>query len=100
MASTPRARLTTYSLWGLILIFNGIRYKFFSWLILQNKLRTADRIIKNGEQTNPICQLGHVDEERRSIRLLSVRILGAFGIISLLGAACSGSQHHHSATAV
>lgn len=31
--------------------------KFFLWLLLQHKLMTADRIIKRGGQTNPICQL-------------------------------------------
>jgi hypothetical protein len=31
--------------------------KFFSWLLLQNKVWTAHRIIKHGGQTNAICQL-------------------------------------------
>jgi hypothetical protein len=31
--------------------------RFFSWLFLQNKLWTADRIIKHGGQVNSICQL-------------------------------------------
>ncbi|KAF8779733.1 hypothetical protein HU200_002318 [Digitaria exilis] len=31
--------------------------KFFGWLILQNKLWTADRILKNGGQANAICTL-------------------------------------------
>jgi hypothetical protein len=32
--------------------------KFFSWLLLQNRLwTTADRIVRHGEQTNTICQL-------------------------------------------
>ena len=31
--------------------------RFFIWLLLQLKLPTADRIIKRGGQTNPICPL-------------------------------------------
>lgn len=31
--------------------------KFFLWLLLQRKLLTVDRIIKRGEQANPVCQL-------------------------------------------
>ncbi|TVU02801.1 hypothetical protein EJB05_51684, partial [Eragrostis curvula] len=31
--------------------------KFFCWLLLQNKLWTADRIISKGGQANPICTL-------------------------------------------
>jgi hypothetical protein len=30
---------------------------FFTWLLLQNKLWTADRIVRLGGQANPICQL-------------------------------------------
>jgi hypothetical protein len=33
--------------------------KMFGWLILPNKLWTADRILKYGGQTNPVCQLCH-----------------------------------------
>jgi hypothetical protein len=31
--------------------------KFFSWLLLQNKVWTTDRIVKHGGQANAICQL-------------------------------------------
>jgi hypothetical protein len=34
--------------------------KFFSWLLLQNKVWTVDRIIKPGGQANSICQLCRV----------------------------------------
>jgi hypothetical protein len=37
--------------------------KFFCWLLLQNKLWTSDRIIKNGEQANVICQFCHAHAE-------------------------------------
>jgi hypothetical protein len=30
--------------------------KVWAWLILQNKLKTVDRIIKNGGSANPVCQ--------------------------------------------
>jgi hypothetical protein len=31
--------------------------KFHSWLLIQNKLWTADRLIKYGANANPACQL-------------------------------------------
>lgn len=37
--------------------------KFFSWLLLQNKLWIAGRIIKNSGQANPVCQLCHTTNE-------------------------------------
>jgi hypothetical protein len=37
--------------------------KFFSWLLLQNKLWTADRLIKHGAIANPIYQLCHAYPE-------------------------------------
>jgi hypothetical protein len=39
------------------------KMKFFCWLVMQNKLRTADRILKHGGQTNHTCQLYHIREE-------------------------------------
>jgi hypothetical protein len=30
--------------------------KVWAWLILQNKLKIVDRIIKNGGSANPVCQ--------------------------------------------
>jgi hypothetical protein len=44
--------------------------KFFGWLILQNKLWTADHIIKHGGQANSICQLCYVQLET-AIHLLA-----------------------------
>jgi hypothetical protein len=41
----------------------GSKCKFFSWLLLQNKLWTADRLIKHGGTANPICQLCHAHPE-------------------------------------
>jgi len=37
--------------------------RFFCWLMLQDRLPTADRIIRRGGQTNHICQLCHIREE-------------------------------------
>jgi hypothetical protein len=37
--------------------------RFFSWLILQNKLWTADPIIKHGGQANSNCQLCYAHPE-------------------------------------
>jgi hypothetical protein len=37
--------------------------KFFSWLVLQNKLWTADRILRHGGQANAICQLCYTHSE-------------------------------------
>jgi hypothetical protein len=37
--------------------------KFFSWLILQNRLWTADRILRCGGQPNTICSLCHTFPE-------------------------------------
>lgn len=38
--------------------------KFFTWLLLQCRLPTNDRIIKRGGQADPICQLCHTTEEK------------------------------------
>jgi hypothetical protein len=37
--------------------------KLFCWLIMQNKLWTADRLIKHGGQANTICQLCRSQQE-------------------------------------
>jgi hypothetical protein len=37
--------------------------KFLNWLLLQNKVWSADQIIKFGGQTNPICQLCRTQPE-------------------------------------
>jgi hypothetical protein len=37
--------------------------RLFYWLILQNKIWTADRIIKTGDQPNVVCQLCHTQPE-------------------------------------
>jgi hypothetical protein len=37
--------------------------KFFSWLLLQNKLWTADRLARHGSQANTICKLCHTHQE-------------------------------------
>jgi hypothetical protein len=37
--------------------------KFFSWLLLQNKLWTADRIIRHRGQANTVCQLCRTQPE-------------------------------------
>jgi hypothetical protein len=37
--------------------------RFFLWVLLQNKLWTADRITRHGGQTNPICQLCKTQSE-------------------------------------
>jgi hypothetical protein len=45
--------------------------KVWAWLILKNKLRTMDRIIKNGGTTNPACQLCYTHNETASHMLIS-----------------------------
>jgi hypothetical protein len=37
--------------------------KFFSWLLLQNKLWTADWLARHGNPANTICQLCHTQQE-------------------------------------
>jgi hypothetical protein len=37
--------------------------RFSSWLLMQNRLWTADRVLKHGGQANPICQLYHSQPE-------------------------------------
>jgi hypothetical protein len=37
---------------------------FFCWLILQNKVWTADRIVKHGGSSNPICKLCYSHPQR------------------------------------
>jgi hypothetical protein len=43
-----------------------IENKCKAWLILQNRLKTAGRIIKNGGNANPICQLCYTHNETHS----------------------------------
>jgi hypothetical protein len=44
--------------------------KFFSWLALQNRLWTADRIVKHGGQANTICRLCYTHQES-ALRMLA-----------------------------
>jgi hypothetical protein len=66
MAATPPDLPTKFSLLGPFPDFEWThiwyakvenKCKVFSWLILQNRLWTADRILKCGGQPNPIYQL-------------------------------------------
>jgi hypothetical protein len=43
--------------------------KMFCWLILQNKLWTADRVLKHGGHANQICQLCRTQSQRCTYRL-------------------------------
>jgi hypothetical protein len=45
--------------------------KVWAWLILQNKLKNVDRIMKNGGSANPVCQLCYTHNESAAHMLLS-----------------------------
>jgi hypothetical protein len=51
--------------------------KVWAWLILQNKLKTVNRIIKNGGSANPVCQLCYTHNESAAHMLLSCHYSGA-----------------------
>jgi hypothetical protein len=63
-----------------------LKCRFFTWLLQQNKLWTADRITTHGGQTNPICQLCKSQPETafhimaRRLLLLQNRLAAAPGM--------------------
>jgi hypothetical protein len=52
--------------------------KFLSWLLLQNKVWSVDRIIKVGGQTNPTCQMCRTQPESAAhadgVRILQISL--------------------------
>ena len=42
------------------------KHRFFTWLLVQGKIQTADNLIMKGIQCDPICSLCHQDSETAS----------------------------------
>jgi hypothetical protein len=68
--------------------------KFFSWLLLQNKLWTADWLARHGNPANTICQLSHAAgnglPHHRTVHLLN----------SSMDTACKLDGDHEHITAI
>jgi hypothetical protein len=70
--------------------------KLFGWLILQNRMWTADRIVKHGGDANSICVLCRTHPET-ALHMLA-RIPNKFGKASPLGQEQLSAGHPITAT--